>query len=110
MPKQARQLNLSISAPPTRGAQHTPTLWDALARLSHSDLLWEGKRWVIRMMTPLPTPLIPKPAVARPTMNIFDVYANVQMMDPSVKMTMPASTMALGAKMVQALPKLACPD
>lgn len=40
------------------------------------------------IVLPLPIPLDPKPATARPRMNILDVGARVQRREPAAKMTM----------------------
>ena len=106
IPKQARQLNQSIKAPPSTGAHDRPTLCAVPDQVNHEDRLWTGNRWVIKAMVELSIALTPSPHMARPMMNILDDWASVQSKDPETKTVRPAKTTDLGENTVQILPKL----
>lgn len=85
IPKQARQLKASIKAPPIIGELIIAILPPALAMPVNSGLLCSGKECVIIVRNPAFRPLAPRPARARPTMNILEVVAIVHSSEPNSK-------------------------
>lgn len=106
MPKHVRQLKASIKSPPRRGAHERPIACVIPARPIQSDRLCDGNIYAIRVMPPADIALVPRPAVALPTMNTGEEVAKVQMMDPRRKMQSPMSATVFGDMIVQALPRL----
>ena len=106
MPKHARQLKASIRTPPRRGAHERPIACVIPERPIQSDLLCDGNICAIKVMPPADNALVPRPAIALPTMNTGEEVAKVQMMDPRRKMQSPTSATVFGDMIVQALPRL----
>lgn len=86
MPRQARQLYASIKAPPIIGELTIAIVSPAPVTPVKSGLLCNGKEYVMIVKAPPVRPLLPRPARARPTMNCFELEANVHSSEPHSKM------------------------
>lgn len=89
IPKQARQLNASIKAPPIIGAETRPTDEKTVTELVTIGCFDKGKQCLRILMLPPCKELVPRPAIARPRMNIFELVANVHSREPNSKVMMP---------------------
>jgi hypothetical protein len=105
IPKHARHPNRSISTPPTTGAHTSPTACEPFTSPLQNANLLNGKLRRRTNIVPPATALVPTPATALPTTNIFEEAAKVQVTDPRRKMDRPERKMDLVEKMVYSLPK-----
>ena len=82
-------MKASIKAPPTIGADTRPNDEKVKTALVTIGCFDKGKQCRRILMVPPEIELVPRPATARPRMNIFEVVAKVHNREPNSKVMMP---------------------
>lgn len=77
------QLRLSVKAPPMTGPMHTETPNTLITMPMNNGLRSNSTAYPMMAKAPCSTPAAPRPATARPTINVGEFGAAAQMMDPT---------------------------
>ena len=76
-----------MKAPPSNGPTTLATPNTAPIRPCHKGLFFKDTTAIITMIAPFIMPALPRPAIARPTMNMDELVAAPQTAEPTSKTT-----------------------